>query len=294
MRLNGKNIYLSFLKGDKGEKGDPGLDGSGANPNLIINGDFRVNQRGLTTYTGVGYGADLWNSENANGTIEILEKGVRFSASGGSAYLVNRIEDSNLLENKQCTLTIYLLDGTKYSATQILGTEGKSYCWINLKDNNNTIIGDCRVWYYIGTKTYGVTITMLDGNSVEVEKVKLEYGSIATPYTPRPYAEELSMCQRYYLPTKLAMYVGRTGFSDETTCYIFIPTPTTMRPYKTVVLSSITIYCNGQTKTPSEYVIDSVSANGVSVTCTIESGFGVRQPVMASVGSGTYIDARIQ
>lgn len=28
--------------------------------------------------------------------------------------------------------------------------------------------------------------------------VKLELGSVATPFVPRPYGEELALCQRYY------------------------------------------------------------------------------------------------
>ena len=34
--------------------------------------------------------------------------------------------------------------------------------------------------------------------NIDIEYVKLEMGELATPLSPRPYAEELAMCQRYY------------------------------------------------------------------------------------------------
>ena len=43
----------------------------GSNPNLLINGDFRVNQRGLPEYTSTGFSVDHWYLANSRITKQI-------------------------------------------------------------------------------------------------------------------------------------------------------------------------------------------------------------------------------
>ena len=81
-----------------------------------------------------------------------------------------------------------------------------------------SVTGDVKMWFegdddsvynkslVVGVNTYtrkvspqGATFGLIgNGASVTLKWVKLEKGSIATPFVPRLYAEELAMCQRYF------------------------------------------------------------------------------------------------
>lgn len=66
------------------------------------------------------------------------------------------------------------------------------------------------------------------GSNVAVKWVKLEVGKVATPYSPRPYVEELAMCQRYYLRYNTNGQV-RAARKTESIFDFMIPTTSTMR-----------------------------------------------------------------
>ena len=72
-----------------------------SNPNLLINPDFKVNQRGLTTYNESDYSFDRWKIYNT--TVNKLDNGIGYK--GGSATtnslgnLENYISQRNLRRN---------------------------------------------------------------------------------------------------------------------------------------------------------------------------------------------------
>lgn len=69
---------------------------------------------------------------------------------------------------------------------------------------------------------------------IDIEWAKLEIGSKATPFVPRPYGEELALCQRYYYRwgNERARYraVGINGNQ----LFFFVPLPTTLRIIPTI------------------------------------------------------------
>lgn len=78
--------------GAKGEKGDPGPQGpAGAvySPNLLRNGTFAegciVNQRGMTSYAGTGYGVDMWYTTGATLSVDVTAEGVKLYKNDASA-----------------------------------------------------------------------------------------------------------------------------------------------------------------------------------------------------------------
>ena len=80
---------ITNLKGEQGDQGPKGDIGAGSNPNLLINGDFKINQRGLEEYTNTEFTVDYWNAVMIGTTkVEVLhkelKKGVRVSF--GSQY----------------------------------------------------------------------------------------------------------------------------------------------------------------------------------------------------------------
>ena len=177
-----------------------------SNPNLLINGDFRVNQRGQTLYEmtfGRVYTVDRWGIWSNNCTFNAETKTLTNLVTSGNAIMSQYIEDSEALFGKTLTLSVNLND-TIHTVT---GTIANSYdnatsdtvIFIKEIKDMGVLVSYIRaVWDYSRQQIridIGCTPT---GNNVTIKYVKLEIGSVATEFSPRPYADELAMCQRYY------------------------------------------------------------------------------------------------
>lgn len=153
-----------------------------ANPNLLINGDFQVWQRG-TTITGIGmfrYTADRWrlNTSSASGTVTVskVDDGMHvFIGDAPNLLLAYSFEDADWekLEGNTVTLS-YSVDNEKMAQTFTMGNDD------------------------IYPKSLAFFIDYGNKTEFTINWVKLELGSSATPFVPRPFAEELAMCQRYF------------------------------------------------------------------------------------------------
>lgn len=185
-----------------------------ANPNLLINGDFQVWQRG-TSFTGVAsntYTLDRWRT---------------FVLSAGETLTIEKQTDSNL--GNIVHLKGEVTDGSIVNFGQIIEANKKNEnltLSFYIKGSENISAG-CIVngsSYDSGTKTYAVTtswerksitftnvtpdtsyiyVNIFRGANFGTKEVwiaqpKLELGSVATPFMPRPYGEELALCKRYY------------------------------------------------------------------------------------------------
>lgn len=177
------------------------------NPNLLVNGDFQIWQRG-TTFSKLGsvYTADRWRvggSEVAVSKSSISGANITYDRSvGGDSYIVQWLEvNPNFVKGKSFTVSAKI-DGKVYSMSAklsptvwaIQGIEtpvGRLY-FQNAIDGSYECIC-CGIYF---TKTV----------SFNLEWIKLEMGEHPTPFVSRTYAEELSRCQRYY--QKLYSYIG--------------------------------------------------------------------------------------
>jgi hypothetical protein len=87
------------------------------------------------------------------------------------------------------------------------------------------------------TNQIGVALSKNNGSQtagsndyIEVTGVQLEQGRVATPFEHRSYAEELSLCQRYYeRVTAVSNTAWMTGYGFGTTLYFYLPWKTTKR-----------------------------------------------------------------
>lgn len=178
-----------------------------SNPNLLLNGDFRINQRGKTSYTSdaIAYTVDRWktNVSNKDITTTITPKasGINISYTGGSSghsVFMQELEpaDISLLKGKTLTLS--------YKVCQLSNS-----CRIRVVAGSNTVIltesiNDSGVFsqtFVCPETATGLSVRIISNspeNSVDLEYIKLELGSNPTTFTPRPYAEELALCQRYF------------------------------------------------------------------------------------------------
>ena len=192
------------------------------NNNLLINGDFRVNQRGKTVYeraSGRVYTVDRWSIWNSNGTFNAETKSLTNLVASGNIMLSQYIEDSEILFGKTITLSVNINDEI-YSAT---GTTDDDYSVVTtdkiilLKEISSLFY--IRVIWDKARQAFRVDIGCTPSiGSLVLKYAKLEIGSIATKFVPRSYAEEFEMCQRYYQKIKgfkraISQYSFYDGFN---------------------------------------------------------------------------------
>ena len=131
-----------------------------SNPNLLINPDFKINQRAVS--------GTIVPNKNADG------KDIH-------TYFVDRwgIDSGSVTINSDGTLT---LNGT---ISQILENA--------VGTNVTASVSAGMASYDDSTKTFTIT-----GNGVTISWAKLETGSTPTPFSPPDTATELMKCKRYY------------------------------------------------------------------------------------------------
>ena len=162
-----------------------------SNPDLLINPNFKINQRGKTEYSAQGYTVDRWHIWNY-GTVTVTDDGVTVTAGEAKTYFKQTVEEN--LDNMTMTLSVETDDGT-FSAT---GTsDDVSY------PSNKKVMGvaigeaDLGLWKNPSGQ-YIMQFGIPAATSLSLKNVKLEIGGIATPFTPPGAAVELLKCQRYY------------------------------------------------------------------------------------------------
>lgn len=159
-----------------------------SNPNLLINPDFKINQRGQATYetSGAGqiYSADRWRlgrgkvTVNSDGTVTVTATGGTTNEEGYyQQYLENAISGDYTVS----------MEVISVSGAVRIAIDG---AWKNIKSGLNVFHGI--------TGTGAVGLQLANGASITLKWVKLEQGSVATPFVAPNIAEELIKCKRFY------------------------------------------------------------------------------------------------
>lgn len=142
----------------------------------MINPDFRINQRGKTSYSASGYTVDRWQYREISGNV-VTPTSYGISTTSG---MIQYVENIGRYAGETFTFSGELQNGTVQSVTGVLSsmTVSNNYMQFTLRSNGT----DC-------------ACTLKQGNW---KWTKFELGDEATPFYPRPYADELALCQRYY------------------------------------------------------------------------------------------------
>lgn len=232
-----------------------GISTTYSNPNLLINGDFRVNQRGFTTDNSTNkYTVDRWYKSYGPAmkielnTDKTITATYLTSGSGTASALQQTIEDVEVLKGKSVTASVNVssLTGSSW-ALVVSSRDGSSqlqYTQTNITSTglvtatlNN--ISSSTVYLRFAIVIYRPNASVND--SITFNECKLEVGEIATPFSPRPYAEELALCQRYY---QTALYEMSLFAQSTTAAYGHINLPVTLRTTPTVVFPTGYIHGN--------------------------------------------------
>ena len=190
-----------------------------SNPNLLINGDFQVWQRGtsfdLQTNGGYKYTADRWCVATSNS--HHIEK-----ASGGGITLACSLYQhlENPLKNGHEYVLSANIDGVVYTLRVIGGTNA----------SNDYL-------KYSSSSTKETVQIVANSNGQTIKWVKLEKGAIATPFIPRLYGEEFSLCQRYF--QVISSVRARVQTHVDNKMFFRLYYDTTMRLFPSYVLREI-------------------------------------------------------
>lgn len=154
-----------------------------SNPNLLINPNFIINQRGKTVYTSNGYTVDRWSAYNV--TVNRIQNGgvnLTFKSKGSFTQALEKNVENVTLSIKvtQITGTVKLVCASKDIDINKPGV-------YSLSNNVDTSIS--QISLYNKTETSA---------SMTVEWIKLEQGSIATTFIAPNVANELTKCKQYY------------------------------------------------------------------------------------------------
>ena len=218
------NFKFSNIKGQKGDPGvgnanlsnTPGtsdtdgytqnaVNGIVQNPNLLINPNFAINQRGQTSYTGAVYGVDRWKGYQLNAMVCTPNtNGVTLTApessTGTGAIYRQIIEPEQVARLAGKTITFSFMATNRGSANIYM----RCLTPAAVGDTPNIASGETKI--VTKTITLAADITELQlvfrknrGTlDVDINWVKLEIGSVATEFSPPSIAEEMPKCQRYY------------------------------------------------------------------------------------------------
>ena len=250
-----------------------------SNPNLLINGDFRVNQRGKTSYVSDAtiYTVDRWKTnisdKNISVTVVPQENGILLTYTAGSSghsVLMQELETSDVLPLKGKILTL------SYKITQITNS-----CRIRVLAGGNTTLftetinesGTFSKSFEFPETATGLSVRIISNsteNTIGIEYIKLEVGSSATAFCPRPYAEELALCQRYY--QAIETQIARAYLYASSGLNFYIPTPVTLRTLPTLTLASgcgIQSLTGGQIDTSySISIVSPIKSNTIHLRAT--------------------------
>ena len=207
-----------------------------SNRNLIINGNFAINQRGGSNTTINTYALDRWRSyggpmgftisqQDVLSTLSTSRYAMRFQRTSGNTQtnntgVVQGIESKNCegLAGTQLTLSFKARAGADLSddldARFFYGT-GTDENPVSMTGMTNDGGTDFTLTTSFATYTKTVTVpasttqisltfavtptgTAGTNDWFEVAEVQVERGSVATPFEHRSYGDELARCLRYY------------------------------------------------------------------------------------------------
>ena len=177
-----------------------------SNPNLLINPDFAVNQRGNSDYNSNGYAVDGWklqingsgNSGSYNAETHVLSGSV-LDKNGYYVNVSQFVEEPVRFVGKTMTVSAGMSELDKFALVAIWRTEGTTTT--NVAATPYNLEPDKVLTFTMPsdlTEASKIRVVLQTRGSVKLDWAKLESGSVATPFALPDPAAELLRCQRYY------------------------------------------------------------------------------------------------
>lgn len=160
-----------------------------SNPNLLINPDFKINQRGSVNYAKNGYTVDRWKI--TNGIVKPQSNGIIVTLNNEG--LLTQSFENALSGTYTATIKVTSITGDCVLSIGSHSLQLNKAGTFSITENGS--IADISLRKTTGTCT------------IAIEWIKLEQGSVATHFVEPNKADELLKCQRYY--EKMEVLLGR-------------------------------------------------------------------------------------
>lgn len=185
-----------------------------SNPNLLINGDFQVWQRGtsFTTNNSYIYTADRWMIND--GSVNKSDFGIKIQRNDNSKEVNFQqiVEHIQKLKGKTLTLSWESKINKNMNIRYLIFSFTSDNTPVGLVDKIETYDSSLYIQKHsitfeipedLNTTCSNLYIRLIRTTSeaelsIELGNIKLEIGNKPTAFCPRLYAEELALCQRYF------------------------------------------------------------------------------------------------
>lgn len=187
-----------------------------SNYNYLLNPNFTINQKGITSYSGQCYSVDRWflgddlasatqsndiwtftisGASGASSRI-IFEQVVENYSDFASLKVTATIRYSSLVESVSGTTELVIDDGVNTSSVDLDSTKDR----VSVTHTVNA--SAAKLIYKIQTKATGTNVSIIP------TWCKLEIGENSTDNIPRANGEELRLCQRYFVRLHAENQIG--------------------------------------------------------------------------------------
>ncbi len=194
------NLIDGTTKAKTAEKADVSASAQNiSNPNLLLNGDFKINQRGKTSYvcTKNEYTVDRWlGASGLTVTKNANSVSLTNTNSSGTIIFQQKLEEPFLSFAGKTLCLSANVNETIFHASAQLPTAVPSTATTLI--SKQLADGVTLQLAYLSTNILSAQVSLAAGKTINLVHIKLELGSSPTVFCPRPQAEELTMCQRYY------------------------------------------------------------------------------------------------
>lgn len=224
-------------------------------PNLLINGDFNVNQRGQSSYSGESakatYTLDMWYlsaSAYVSATIN----------SDGSVTFMNSHPSSEL------SLSQSIGGELSYPLTAVIKLQGEAPASVKFTaEGMVSISDDCAVQIVDDGNRHIFQIRCSAGKSITIEYAALYEGEVAFNHVREDYATALMRCQQYL---RAGYYIGSCIFSYSDGTKLFSFCYENMKSTVTAKLNINYYTDRGESHETTNYSIDSTLNGRITFT----------------------------
>ena len=242
-------------------------------------GQFPINQRGQTSYSGTKYGIDRWKLSGSNVTLGLGNSGITVtSTNSATTYFVQPIENSYGFAGKTVTMSALTADHECFSGTGTAPTMNGGPSLIAFSGTDFTLRMYSKANGYLEfnvdikpNKSFTIVAVKLEIGAGQTLAHQDEDGNWVLNEIPN-FQEQLARCQRYAISLNPYKYGSRTvgsGISTSTTsCYVLCPTPVPVRTTPSITRSGSWRLVGSNTCTVSNITVNNFAGNGVKLLVT--------------------------
>ena len=252
-------------------------------PNLLINPNFKINQRGKTRYTTEGYTVDCWKlkkhpSVSTSGSVAVNDDYVTLTSGGTrlDTYFLQLIENASTeLAGKQVTIS-FKVAGDVGDSWYVGQYEG-SYVTLENASIDENGIGHVSITWDGSKSVQAISFfNNQQSASVDIYWVKLEVGDSSTMFIAPDSSQELLKCQSFYMIIPTGRYT-RATFVGTNIVFFLLSLPVAMKKTPSIVSGTMGVIplnqsTSSQADTSFDFTITGVKNNSLTIQASKTNG----------------------